>query len=192
MKTIAFATCASLMLLWSCDTKKTTNIPESAPAPTRAELIKRGDYLVNTIGCADCHTPKKMTEQGPVPDMDKWLMGHPSTDSLPKFKKESLTGNWLLFNPGLTAAVGPWGTSFASNLTPDETGIGSWSLKQFKLALRKGKYKGLENSRPLMPPMPWQNFSKLTDDDLEAIFEYLKSIKPIDNLVPAYMPPSDN
>ena len=83
----------------------------------------------------------------------------------------------------------PWGTSFAGNLTPHETGIGNWSVEQFKRALKEGKYKGLENGRPLMPPMPWPALRNFTDEDLEAMFAYLQTLKPIDNVVPAYRPP---
>tara|TARA_R110002094_G_scaffold3622_1_gene11771 strand:- start:315 stop:614 length:300 start_codon:yes stop_codon:yes gene_type:complete len=86
---------------------------------------------------------------------------------------------------GLTAAVGPWGTSFAANLTPDETGIGNWSEAQFLKAIKEGKFKGMENTRPLLPPMPWTEYRNFTDEDLKAIFAYLKTIKPIDNVVPA-------
>ena len=86
---------------------------------------------------------------------------------------------------GLTTAVGPWGTSFAANLTPDETGIGNWSEAQFLKAIKEGKFKGMENTRPLLPPMPWTEYRNFPDEDLKAIFAYLKTIKPIDNVVPA-------
>lgn len=58
------------------------------------------------------------------------------------------------------------------------------------MALRKGKYKGLENARDLLPPMPWFNFSHLTDEDLKAMFAYLKSTKPVNNVVPPPIPPA--
>ena len=87
-------------------------------------------------------------------------------------------------SPDMTAAAGPWGISFAANLTPDETGIGSWTFEQFKTAMTQGKYKGMENGRPLLPPMPWFNFTEMKDEDLRAIFAYLKSIKPVKNVVP--------
>ncbi|MGN6475623.1 MAG: diheme cytochrome c-553, partial [Flavipsychrobacter sp.] len=78
---------------------------------------------------------------------------------------------------------------FAANLTPDGTGIGNWSLDNFRRALREGKYKGIASSRPLLPPMPWQNFAHLNDEDIESIYDYLQSIKPIKNLVPQAIPP---
>lgn len=92
-----------------------------------------------------------------------------------------------MFNEDLTAAAGPWGVSFAANITSDATGAGSWQEENFILALRKGKFKGLEGSRNLLPPMPWQNFSQMTDDDLKAIYTFLQSTKPVNNVVPAPM-----
>ena len=56
--------------------------------------------------------------------------------------------------------------------------------------MTEGKYKGMENSRPLMPPMPWQSFAHLSNEDLKSIYDYLKSIPPIENVVPSYRPPS--
>ena len=56
-------------------------------------------------------------------------------------------------------------------------------------AIRNGKYKGLENSRPLLPPMPWDMYRNFSDDELKAVFAYLKSTKPIRNIVPAPKPP---
>jgi hypothetical protein len=73
-----------------------------------------------------------------------------------------------------------------------ETGIGNWTLEQFKRALREGKSKGLPAARPMLPPMPWFNFTKMTDADVEAIFAYLKSIPAIKNQVPAPVPPLTN
>lgn len=150
----------------------------------------RGEYLVSIIGCADCHTPKKMSEMGPVPDMDRYMMGFDSSGALPPIPENVPLGPWALFSGDLTAAVGPWGTSYAGNLTPHETGIGNWTLDQFKKAIKGGKYKGLEDSRPIMPPMPVEAYRSMEDEDIEAIFAYLKSLKPIENIVPAYTPPS--
>ncbi len=79
---------------------------------------------------------------------------------------------------------------FPANLTPDETGIGNWSYEQFETAIRRGKAKGLETNRPLLPPMPWEMYRHFTDEDLRSIFAYLKSIKPVENAVPAPIPPN--
>lgn len=153
------------------------------------EMIKRGQHLVTVSACHDCHSPKIMTPLGPEPDPDRLLSGHPQDEPLPPIPKGS--ENWILFNMGLTGFVGPWGISYAANLTPDDTGTGSWSFDQFKMAIRKGKYKGLEGSRDLLPPMPWQMYQHFSDDELKAIFAYLQSIKPVRNLVPAPISPTD-
>jgi hypothetical protein len=158
---------------------------------TQDPLLKRGEYLVMTMGCGDCHSPKKMTPQGPAPDTDRLLSGYNSNIPLGDYDKNVVkSGQWVMFNGQNTAFIGPWGVSFAANLTPDATGIGSWSLAQFTKAMRQGKAKGLDNNRPLLPPMPWPNYTRMTDDDMKAVFTYLKSLKPVENNVPAPMPPT--
>jgi hypothetical protein len=159
------------------------------PAPVSQDsLISRGRYLVTIMGCNDCHSPKRMGPQGPEIDSTRMLSGHPANmtvDSVPKGALKS----WILFNQNLTAFVGPWGTSFAANLTSDATGIGSWTAEQFFTAMRYGKYKGLQNARPLLPPMPWQMYRNASDEDLKAIFAYLKSTPPVQNNVPSNILP---
>jgi hypothetical protein len=146
-------------------------------------MAKRGAYLVSIMGCNDCHTPKKMGPNGPEFDMDRMLSGHPSDVPVAKFDTGT-SKNWILFNQMLTNYVGPWGISYSANLTPDSTGTGSWTEAQFIKAIREGKYTGLDNTRPLLPPMPWPEYRNATDDDLKAIFAYLRTIKPIKNVVP--------
>jgi len=107
---------------------------------------------------------------------------------LGRIDKEMLS-DWILFNQHLTAMVGQWGVSYAANLTPDPTGTGNWSEEQFVKAIREGKLKGLDGTRPLLPPMPWPAYAQLTDDDLRAIFAFLKTVKPVNNLVPQPIPP---
>ncbi len=96
-----------------------------------------------------------------------------------------------MLGPDLTNAVGPWGVSFAANISSDETGIGNWTEEQFLTALRKGKYKGMEGSRDLLPPMPWFVYKNFSDEDIRSIFAYLRSGKPVKNIVPAPKPWSD-
>jgi hypothetical protein len=81
--------------------------------------------------------------------------------------------------------------SFAANITSDATGIGNWTEAQFFTALRKGKYKGQETGRPLLPPMPWMNYKNMSDEDMRAIFYYLKATKPVENVVPAPKAPTE-
>jgi len=156
---------------------------------SQQNLVKRGEYLVTIGGCNDCHTPKIFTEKGMELDTQRLLSGHPSDAKLPPLKPEMLKpGSWLLMNEHLTVAVGPWGMTYAANLTPDEqTGIGLWQEENFVKALRTGKHMGA--GRPIMPPMPWMNLAQASDEDLAAIFAYLKSLPPIKNSVPAPVPP---
>ena len=91
-------------------------------------------------------------------------------------------------NEHLTAWAGPWGVSFAYNLTPDrQTGIGDWPEEMFIKTLRTGKFMG--SSRDILPPMPWQNLAQMTDDDLKAMFAYLKSLPPVRNKIHDPIPP---
>jgi len=73
-------------------------------------------------------------------DTKRLLSGYASTVPLQKVNLEIIkTGKWILFTQDLTAAVGPWGASFAANLTPDnETGIGTWQKEMFANAMRTG------------------------------------------------------
>lgn len=180
------------LILSACnskDKKEDTSEYESVNTEmTMEDMVTRGEHLVNSIGCHDCHTPKKFTENGMELDTDRLLSGYPQDEVLPDYDPNTAK-SYILFNMSLTAATGPWGTSFAGNLTPDDTGIGTWSEEQFMRAIRKGLYKGLEGSRPLLPPMPWQSYKNLPDEDLKAIFAYLKSIKPVENVVPSNLPP---
>lgn len=186
---IALVTIIAMGLtLISCSEPAKTEITQPTDL-SQEELIKRGAYLVNTSACHDCHSPKVMTPNGPEPDPERLLSGHPSDMALPEVNKDAIK-EWVLFNQHLTSAVGPWGVSFAANITSDETGIGNWTEEQFLTAIRKGKYKGLEGGRPLLPPMPWQVYRNMNDDDLKAIFAYLKSTKPVQNIVPAPIAPS--
>jgi hypothetical protein len=165
---------------------------EMKPAMTKADSIKKGEYMVMIMGCHDCHTPKIMTDHGPVPDPSRLLSGHPANEKLPKMPDKSFVapGQWYLVTSGLTSYTGPWGTSFTANLTPDETGTGNWQFENFKRALKEGKFKGIPNGRTLLPPMPWQNFANITDEDLSYMWIYLRSLKPISNAVPEPIPPA--
>jgi len=158
---------------------------------SKDSLIKRGAYLVSISGCDDCHTPKKFGPNGPEPDMDRRLSGYRSEVPFPSVDTNVIKNGWALANSELTGWAGPWGASFAANLTSDETGIGNWTEEQFKKALTQGKWKGMDGNRPLMPPMPWQNFSHLHDEDVKAIFAFLKSTKPVKNIEPSIKPFSD-
>ncbi|MBI1342207.1 MAG: c-type cytochrome [Terrimonas sp.] len=148
-------------------------------------LVKRGEYLVSFIGCDDCHSPKRMGPQGPELIPELRLSGFPQQGNVPPVNKDEVKKGWVLFAPDLTSAVGPWGQSFAANLTSDVSGIGNWTEENFIRALREGKFKGLEQGRNLLPPMPWMAYKNMTDEDIRAIFAYLKTTPPVHNIVPA-------
>jgi len=169
-----------------------TAVPEKTEM-TLDEKLKRGKYLVTIGSCDDCHTPKIMTPEGPVSDTTKLLSGSPSDMKLPKIDQSEITpGKWYLGSSDLTAWVGPWGVSFAANLTPDSaTGSGAWSEELFIKMLRTGKFMGVDAGRPIMPPMPWQTIGQMTDEDLKCVFAYLQSLPPIKNSVHAYVPPNE-
>jgi hypothetical protein len=114
--------------------------------------IKRGSYLVYMMLCDDCHSPKRMGPKGPEIIPELRLSGARQDGKLPPLDIAQIKKGWTLFNEDFTSIAGAWGVSFAGNLTSDETGIGNWTEEQFKKAITKGKYKGLDNSRDLFPP----------------------------------------
>ncbi len=169
-------------------------------SPEAAEdLVTHGKYLVDITGCHDCHTPMKEGPEGaPVPDETMLLAGHPVGVPYPIWTPEDLKNRntMAMFGPQLTVAAGPWGVSFAINLTPDkETGMADtdhfkWTEEAFIQAMRTGKHHGQPNGRDILPPMPWPAIKHATDEDLKAIWAYLKSIPAIKNQVPEPVPPA--
>jgi mono/diheme cytochrome c family protein len=156
----------------------------------QTNAVERGKYLVTVVGCNDCHSPKKIGPNGPELDTSKLLSGHPEAMKMPAPPRRPANNPWaIVVSPTLTAWSGPWGVSFAANLTPDRnTGLGIWTEDMFVRAMRTGKHMG--TSRQILPPMPWQDFSQMTDADLKAIFAYLRTIPPVVNHVPAPLPPA--
>jgi mono/diheme cytochrome c family protein len=154
-----------------------------------ASGVELGEYLVNTSGCHDCHTPFTMGPNGPEPDMTRALSGHPQDIVIQA--PAQLPEPWIVASIGTnTAHSGPWGVSFSANLTPDpETGVlRDISEEQFIETLRTGRHKG--QGRQILPPMPWPVYGQMTDDDLKAIYAYLQQIPPIANQVPEPLPPA--
>lgn len=132
----------------------------AAPAAASAEdKVARGKHLVTVLGCNDCHTPG--TFYG-APDMTRMLSG-------------SELG-WS----------GPWGVSFPRNLTPDSTGLAAWSEDDIVRTIRTGVRP---NGSALMPPMPWQAYANLTDEEAYAVAAYLKSIPAVHHVNPQQVPP---
>lgn len=126
--------------------------------PDPSDKVKYGEYLVTMASCSDCHTP--MTPQG-APDFSKAFAGgmHFKTDVL-----------------DVTVA----------NITPDSTtGIGSWTeevfLTKFKTSLEAVK-KG-DNPGKMNTEMPWAIYATMKEDDLKAIYAYLRTVPPVKNKV---------
>jgi mono/diheme cytochrome c family protein len=118
--------------------------------------LDRGKYLVQIMGCTDCHTPGH-------------FLGHPDA-------AKYLAGSDVGFGiPNAGVFVGP-------NLTPDnQTGLGKWSEQQIIAAITTGVRP---DGRMLAPVMPWRGFANLTPADATALAAYLKSLPPISNQVP--------
>jgi hypothetical protein len=155
---------------------------------------ERGKYLVSLGGCNDCHTPKVPGPGGaPVPDNSKLLSGHPENTPQPIWSIDDMKqkGAAAVANSSSTAWAGPWGVSFAINLTPDRaTGLGEWTEEKFIQMARTGKHQGHPNGRDILPPMPWSNMKDLTDADLKAIWAYLQSLPGVKNQVPLPVAPT--
>ena len=165
----------------------------SAPAAVMQSQVERGRTLVTVGGCNDCHTTKKLGPKGPEPDMSRELSGHPENVKVTAPFTPAPGSPWTIAaNDNLTAWSGPWGVSFAANLTPDRnTGMGAggpWTEEVFVRALKTGKHMG--TSRDILPPMPWNMYAQLSDDDLKAIWAYLQTIPAITNHVPDPIPPA--
>src|SRR5688572_15269764 len=157
---------ASLLLLFGLTFAATAPVRAGQAAPPAAgplarrslgaggDLVTRGEYLVRSGLCHDCHTPHKMGPKGPEPDLTRALSGHPGDIAITE--PPVVKGPWMLAAIGtMTAWGGPWGVSFTANLTPDkETGLGKWTEEMFFRALRTGRHEG--HGRPILPPMPYQ------------------------------------
>ena len=127
-------------------------------APARAATADYGKYLATSVAlCADCHTPRGGLQR--EPEMDMLFAGEPDPPS------------GFPANP--------------SNLTPDSaTGIGEWSEADFLRALRTGIEPGGDTLHVFMP---WQQFRRMSDDDIRAIYRYLRTLAPVRHEVPAVL-----
>lgn len=182
--TVALATSGVIAATQGVDAPAAT-----ATSPPPSATIERGRYLVTVAGCNDCHTPMKMGDKGPEPDMSRMLSGHPQSLVMPPPPRLP-DGPWsMVASATNTAWSGPWGVSFTANLTPhDPTGLGQWTLANFRDTLRTGRHMG--RGRAVLPPMPIQMYKHFTDQDIEAVYSYLRTIPAIDNQVPAPVPPA--
>jgi mono/diheme cytochrome c family protein len=169
------------------------NQPVPLASVSAQQVVEHGRMLVIGGACHDCHTPKKPGLNGPEPDMDRMLSGHPENIKITAPYKPAPGSPWAIgVSDDLTAWSGPWGVSFPANLTPDTlTGLrsGVWTEELFIKALRTGKHIG--TARDILPPMPWNFYGQLSDDDLKAIWAYLGTIPAIKNHVPDPIPPAE-
>ena len=135
--------------------------PSHRPLPPPTDRVAYGEYLVNAAVCSDCHTP--MDDQGaPLAGMD--------------------------FAGGTPFMPGGVGLVRSANITPDAmTGIGTWTEDQFLekfRAFRGAPVRDLDGEERLQnTEMPWPNYAGMTDDDLRAIYAYLRSLPPVINRV---------
>jgi hypothetical protein len=158
----------------------------------KLDPVARGAYIVSYSGCNDCHTPWVFNKDfgSPVPDMTRMLSGQPAgtPDSATKINPKT---DLALIAGTFTQFTLPFGIVYSANLTPDkETGLGNWTEEMFVKAIRTGMHLGAAG-RPILPPMPWPEFRNMTDDDLKAVFAFLKTIPAVHNPVsdPKVPPP---
>ena len=135
--------------------------PEMEPPlpPDASEQVKHGWYLVRLAHCNECHTPSDEK-------------GHARTD--------------MMFGGG-ARLKGPWGDVVTPNITSDPSGISHYDEAMFIKTIRTGRASG--GVRQLNPLMPYSYFKNMTDDDLKAIFAYVRTVKPVRHHVDNSEPP---
>jgi mono/diheme cytochrome c family protein len=155
-KTLSFLIAA--MLIAGC-TGKYVRPTTAEKFATNEQVTARGGYLLNQVAaCGACHTPRVN---------GSWLEGERS-DAF-------LAGGQMIDDPSYGMKV------VMPNLTPDvETGIGRWSDDQILRATRDGVRA---DGQLLMPPMPFDTWAHLSDDDGRAIVAYLRTVPPVKNAV---------
>lgn len=134
----------------------------------KSDKINYGKYLTTIAVCADCHTPVKEGE--PIAGMD--------------------------FAGGAEFDL-PWGIVRPANLTPDkETGIGNWTkedfIKRFKNYDNEESKNVSVNMSEFNSVMPWTMYAGMTEEDLGAIYDYLRTLKPVKNRIERWTPPQAN
>ena len=137
-------------------------IDPSAVAPANRASVRRGEYMVELLGCGACHTNGALVG---TPDIETPLSGSEVGIALTTPLQNRFPA-----------------VLYAPNLTPDlKTGIGGWSDEQLVNAIRAGKDR---HGGGLGVVMPWRGYSRLTDEDAYAIADYLRSLDPVEHRVP--------
>lgn len=136
------------------------------PMPPKSDVLKYGEYMTKAAACTDCHTPK---EKG-APVMELYMAG------------------------GFAFKIPGFGVVRSSNLTPDSSGIGTWTEKQFvdrfKMYADTGYVSHEVEQNEFQTVMPWTMYADIKEEDLKAMFAYLKSLEPIENSVQKFTPES--
>lgn len=123
------------------------------PEPDTSTPERRGRYLATLASCADCHSPR--TEQG------DYIAG-----------MDFAGGNVLKYEGARSERA-------ASNLTPSPNGIPYYDEHLFIEVIRTGRAR----ARQISDVMPWGHYRNMTDEDLKAIFAFLKTLAPVDHYV---------
>ncbi|OGU32687.1 MAG: cytochrome C [Ignavibacteria bacterium GWA2_35_9] len=150
---------------------KTMPLKSYTPAKEidKSNPAEYGKYLVTIASCSECHTQSNKGE--PLPGM--YLAG----------------GQTFNFPAGVVSSA---------NITPDAvTGIGNWTKEDFLNRFRFYNSEEAQNvpvnlEKDFNTPMPWLMYSGMTDEDLGAIYEYLRTIKPVNNSVNRFVPHQAN
>ncbi|HZM22592.1 MAG TPA: hypothetical protein VFC02_12670 [Anaerolineales bacterium] len=147
----------------------------AAGASQQDDLVAHGKYIATIAGCTSCHTPLKAEYQNP----QTLTLEQIQTIA---FNETQATDRAKLLAGGRAFDLGPAGVVFTRNITPDaETGIGSWTDDQIKLAIKTG----IDNEGKLLfPVMPYHVYNGMADADLEAVVAYLHSVSAVNNPVP--------
>jgi hypothetical protein len=125
-------------------------------------LVAEGSYLINAVGgCNDCHTCPSFT-----PGQSPFEGGDPGPiDSPGPVNAANYLAGGVPFGPGL----------FSANLTPDADGKpAGLTFQQFVDTIRTGREH--DDPNEILQVMPWPVIRHMTDRDLRAIYEYLRSI----------------
>lgn len=136
--------------------------------PARSDIVSYGAYMANAAGCVECHT---QVENGNL------IVG-----------TEYGGGREFLFPNGSIVR--------STNISPDkETGLGDWTAEMF-VDVFHSRSDSATLHTTIQPHefnsiMPWTMYGGMTDEDLTAIFEYLKTVDPIENRVDIYTPAPD-
>jgi mono/diheme cytochrome c family protein len=127
--------------------------------PAKTDAVAYGAYLANATGCVDCHSKKDKGENVPGTEYGGGM--------------EFIQPNGIVRSPNITHDM--------------ETGIGAWTkeafVARFKMYAQKGYKPAQLKPGDLNTPMPWSMYAGINTEDLEALYDYLKSIKPIKNQV---------